>query len=100
MTTTTRTDRVTGSTVSTFVGNGREVIALGSGTGKTLPLRVIRKDDGLRIVSTGRRHVIDKTGMHRRFFWRVRARFGADWSRMTDAQVAREMRMVSNRRAH
>lgn len=44
--------------------------------------------------------VVRQTGMHRRFFWRVRARFGADWSRMSDAQVAREMRMVSNRRAH
>lgn len=38
-------------------------------------------------------------GKHRRFFWRVGRRFGPGWDLMTAGQVAREMRMVSNRRA-
>jgi hypothetical protein len=101
MTITSSTDRVTGTTVSTFVGNGRKVIAIGSGVGKTLPIRLERDGDAVRIVGTRARRLPERNfGLHRRFFWRVRARFGADWSRMTDAQVAREMRMVSNRRAH
>jgi len=101
MTITTRTDRVTGSTVTTFTGNGRRVIAIGSAKA-SMPLKVTRGEDGstrLTVTADRRRHV-EKSGMRRRFFWRVRARFGADWSRMTEAQIAFEMRMVSNRRAH
>jgi hypothetical protein len=33
--------------------------------------------------------------MHRKFFWRVKHRYGAGWSKMTDKQVANEMRMRS-----
>jgi hypothetical protein len=101
MTITTQTDRVTGSTVTTFTGNGRRVIAMGSAK-TTLPLKVTRDGDGgMRLtVTADRRCHAEKSGIRRRFFWRVCARFGADWSRMTEAQIAFEMRMVSNRRAH
>lgn len=101
MTITTQTDRVIGSTVTTFTGNGRHVIAIGS-TDTSVPLKITQGEDGRTrlTASADRRRHVEKSGMRRRFFWRVRARFGADWSRMTEGQIAFEMRMVSNRRAH
>lgn len=39
-------------------------------------------------------------GMHRRFFWRVNHRFGKRWWNMPHAQVRKELRMMSWRRAH
>jgi hypothetical protein len=48
----------------------------------------------------GQRHLIRQTGMSQRFTWRPRYRFGDGWHTMNRAQIAREMRMVSHRRAH
>lgn len=38
-------------------------------------------------------------GRHRRWNWRLRARYGANHWQMTDKQIARELRTMSWRRA-
>lgn len=67
---------------STVAPNGKRIIAIGRAVGKRPSSDVLAE------------------GAHRRFFWRVNHRFGSDWWRMTDAQIRKEMRMLSNRRSH
>jgi hypothetical protein len=90
-------DRVTGVTTTKYRTGNRTVIVRGNAVSDLKP---VMSDDGkVQFVRTPRRGKKTNVGLNRRFFWRVRARFGADWSRMTEAQIAFEMRMVSNRRA-
>jgi hypothetical protein len=42
---------------------------------------------------------MSKDQQHRRWFWRIRHRFGDRWTDMTETQIRREMRMRSWRRA-
>ena len=104
MTITIQTDRVTGIRTTRFVGNGRSVTAFGRSTGDGAALKLVDCGDGVHRLMADRSMRKDarpeNVGIRRRFFWRVKARFGAGWSGMTDAQISREMRMVSNRRAH
>jgi hypothetical protein len=94
-----------GTSIRTTVApNGKRIIAIGRAMAATSclnPLKVAVSDgDGRIAVSRRPSSDVLANGAHRRFFWRVNHRFGCNWSRMTDAQIRREMRMMSNRRAH
>jgi len=94
----TSTDRVTGTmkTVAKIDGT-RTIMAIGR---RTPGLAMRRDGDGmLAIVRGPRRFAKGSKTVARRFFWRVRHNYGRDWSMMTYRQIAKEMRMVSNRRA-